>query len=611
MTMLTPPNKRSLMARFVNVLEWHHLGYLLPLVVLVASLAVVHLLWQNESQESREHLQDEFDAHVRETARHVEDRMKVYEQMLRGIKAMFAASGSVSREQFRTYITRLRLNENFPGIDAVGFAPIVTLPQWHRHIESMRKDGFAFYTIKSEGGKDFFAPTVYIEPFSGGNQHAIGFDMHSDMAYRAAMEQARDTGKAVNTGKILLRETDGHLRAGFLTFAPIYNFKEAMQGDTLDDRRASIVGWVYSVSRMETLMTGILGEASNMIDIEILDGDTLSDETLMYDSDPSASHLISGVGYLFKSAIPMEIASHPWTLAAHSLFKFDAQMEGGRPQFVAYIGTGSSLLLALLTWLLVYGRARALQDAAEIRQSASRYKQMFEGNASIAYLLDPESGSIVDANAAALAFWGYSMEELRGMNISKISFVPSGKIVDVMNKIKDGASHRVELYHRLKSGDIRDVEVFSGPLNYQGKALRYSVAHDITARKRAEDGLRLSMTVFNSVKDAVMVTDPDNRIVMTNPAFSDITGFSAKEVLGENPQLLSSGTHPPAFYLKVWETLHLKGDWSGEVCNRHKSGELYHIWLSIRLVKDDSGKISHHVAVFHKIKKRKPTAMKE
>ena len=64
----------------------------------------------------------------------------------------------------------------------------------------------------------------------------------------------------------------------------------------------------------------------------------------------------------------------------------------------------------------------------------------------------------MDANTAAPAFWGYSLEELRGVNISKITIVPSGKIVEVMNKIRDGASHRIELYHRLKSGEIRDVE---------------------------------------------------------------------------------------------------------------------------------------------------------
>lgn len=598
--------KKGLMVRFIRVLEWQYLGHVLPLLVLATSLSVTHMLWQNEFQESREHLQDEFDSHVRESARHVEDRMKVYEQMLRGVKALFAANGTVSREQFRAYVARLRLKENYPGIDAVGYAPIVTSAQWHKHTGIMRKEGFTSYAIKSEGGKDFYAPTVYIEPFSGGNQHAIGFDMHSDMAYRIAMEQARDNNKTINTGKVLMRETDGHLRAGFLTFAPIYSYKDDVPHETLAERRASIVGWVYSVSRMETLMAGILGEASSMIDVEILDGSTLSDETLMFDSDPSASHLISGSGYLFKSATRLEIASHPWTLAAHSLSRFDEQLEGGKPQFIAYAGAGASLLLALFTWLLVYARTRALQDAREISQSASRYKQMFEDNASVAYLLDPDTGRIVDANAAALAFWGYSLEELRSMNVSKISFVPSGKIVEVMNKIKDGTSHRVELYHRLKNGDIRDVEVFSGPLNYQGKILRYSIAHDITARKRAEDGLRLSMTVFNSVKEAVMVTDPDNRIVMANPAFTDITGYSVEEVVGENPHILSSGMHPPAFYLKVWETLHSKGNWSGEVCNRHKSGELYHIWLSIKLVKDEGGKVTHHVAVFHKISKRKP-----
>jgi PAS domain S-box-containing protein len=419
------------------------------------------------------------------------------------------------------------------------------------------------------------------------------------------MEQARDTNQVVNTGKVLMRETDGHLRAGFLTFAPVYDYRPGVPHDTLEERRANIVGWVYSVSRMETLMTGILGEASTMIDIEILDGNSLSNETLMYDSDPSASHLISGSGYLFKSAIPVEIASHPWSIAAHSLHKFDTQVEEGRPQFIAYAGIGSSLLLALITWLLVFSRSRALHAAREVSQSAARYKQMFEDNASVAYLLDPATGRIVDANAAALAFWGYTMEELRGMNISKISFVPSGNIVEVMSKIRDGTSHRVEMYHRLKNGEIRDVEVFSGPLNYQGQSLRYSIAHDITARKRAEDGLRLSMTVFNFVKDAVMVTDPDNRIVMVNPAFSDITGYAPAEVIGENPHILSSGEHPPAFYLKVWETLHQKGEWNGEVCNRHKNGDLYHIWLSIRLVKDEGGKITHHVAVFHKISKRR------
>ena len=601
---MTTPTK-LLLARFVRILEWRRFGQWLPLLVLATSLVITHLLWKNQYQESSRELQTEFDSHVREAMRHIEDRMKVYEQMLRGIMVLFNTFGNIGRDDFHTYIIKLQLEKNYPGVQAVGFVPIVPRAEKDKHIAAMRKEGFPAYTIQSEGKQDTYAPTFYIEPFSGSNLGALGYDMFAEPVNRIAMEQARDTGNPVNTGKVLLRETDDHLRAGFLTFVPVY--KNGEPHDTIAERRANIIGWAYLSFHMESLMANILGEASTMIDIELLDGKTLFDESLMYDSDPSASHLSGSSSARFRAAKQIGIANHTWTLAAHSLPTFDRQLEGGKPQFFAYAGTGTSLLWALLTWLLVFGRKRALQEVQEIRKSESCYQQMFEENASIAFLLDPDTGHIVDANAAAIAFWGYSLEELRGMNIAKISIVPSGKIVEVMNTIRNGLTHRIELYHRLKSGEIRDVEVFSGPLDYQGKTLRYSIAHDITARKRAEEGLRLALTVFHTVKDAVVVTDPDNLIIMVNPAFTAITGYSADEVIGKNPRILSSKTHPPVFYVKVWETLLATGSWSGEICNRRKSGELYTEWLSIKLVRDESGKITHHVAVFHEILQRKAT----
>ena len=96
---MTTPVRR-LLGRFVRVLEWHHFGKILPLLVLAASLAVAHLLWKNEHQETFRDRQTHFDSHVSETVRHVEDRMKVYEQMLRGVKALFAASENIGRDNF-------------------------------------------------------------------------------------------------------------------------------------------------------------------------------------------------------------------------------------------------------------------------------------------------------------------------------------------------------------------------------------------------------------------------------------------------------------------------------------------------------------------------------
>lgn len=485
-----PHTAKRLLSRFVRILEWRHFGQWLPLLVLAASLSITHLLWKNQYQETLRELQTEFDSHEREAMRHIEDRMKVYEQMLRGTMVLFDTFGNVERDKFQTYIAGLRLEENYRGIQAVGFAQIVPKAQKNKHIAAVRKEGFPAYTIQSDGEQDTYAPIVYLEPFTGSNKILLGYDMLAEPLNRTAMEQARDTGNAVNTGKVLLREISDYLRAGFLTFVPVY--EKGKPHDTVAERRANITGWLYSSFRMEPLMTNILGEASTLIDIELLDGKTLLDETLMYDSDPSASHLFASSSARFRAARQIEIANHTWTVAAHSLPIFDMRLEGGKPQFIAYAGAGVSLLLALFTWVLVFGLKRALQEVREIRQIESLYQHIFENNTSIAFLLD-ETGHIVDANVAAIAFWGYSMEELRGMSITKISIAQSDQVAEMIHKIKSESAYRIEVSHRLKNGDIRDVEVFGSPLNYLGRSLHYFIAHDITARKRAEDKLPPAM----------------------------------------------------------------------------------------------------------------------
>ena len=596
MAILSDTRTNHFLSRFVRVLEWHRLGQFLPWVVLAASLAVTYKLWKHEKQQTLQDLQTDFDSRVRETIGHAEQRMNTYSQILRGVQGLFSASGSVGRDKFYSYVSTLHLEQNFPGIRGVGFSPVVLPAQKDSFVAAIRKEGLPGYTIQPEGARELYTPIVYVEPFSESNMRSLGFDNYADPTRRAAMDEARDTDMAVISGKLLLQETDGHVRAGFLMFLPVY--KSGIPHDTLAKRRANLIGWVYASSRLHAMMEGIRGEGYTDLDIELHDGDSVSVETLMYDSDISASHMASGSQAHFRSAIRLPIANHYWTLAAHSLPGFDFELESGKPRFIAYAGTGGSILLALLTWLLVYGRTRALLDARDISQSEARYRQMFEENASIAYLLDPDTGHIVDANAAALAFWGYSLEELRDMNIAKISIVPSGKIVEAMSKIKHGTTHRMEMYHRTKSGEIRDVEVFSGPLTHDGKTLRYSIAHDITARKRAEEALRLSSTVFNTVEDAVLVTGPDNLIIIVNPAFTAITGYSADEVIGKNPSMLASGKHPPEFYRQLWDTLLATGSWHGEIWDRRKNGEIYLKWLVIKLVRDESGKVTHHVAVF-------------
>lgn len=113
-----------------------------------------------------------------------------------------------------------------------------------------------------------------------------------------------------------------------------------------------------------------------------------------------------------------------------------------------------------------------------------------------------------------------------------------------------------------------------------------------------QSSLRQAEAVFDGTQEGVLVTDPQQRIVHANPAFSRITGYTIEEVLGQTPRLFASGQHDAAFYRQMWAVLQREGIWSGEIWNRRKSGEVYPQWQHLRCIRDDEGQISHYVAVF-------------
>src|SRR5690554_286537 len=113
--------------------------------------------------------------------------------------------------------------------------------------------------------------------------------------------------------------------------------------------------------------------------------------------------------------------------------------------------------------------------------------------------------------------------------------------------------------------------------------------------------LRLMSEVFDHTHDGVTITDATGTIVSINRTFTQVTGYSEKEVLGENPRILNSGYHDQDFYKEYWQALINKGIWQGEIWNRRKDGEVYLEWLTCKAVKDNKGKLTHFVAIFSDI----------
>jgi diguanylate cyclase (GGDEF)-like protein/PAS domain S-box-containing protein len=115
----------------------------------------------------------------------------------------------------------------------------------------------------------------------------------------------------------------------------------------------------------------------------------------------------------------------------------------------------------------------------------------------------------------------------------------------------------------------------------------------------------IAKKVIENTNDGIIVTDSNGNILLANPAFEVVTGYSAEEVIGKNPKFLQSGLHNDEFYRKMWKEILTNGFWQGEIWNKRKDGELFAEWLTISSLKDSNGKITHYVAVFSDITEHK------
>ena len=123
-------------------------------------------------------------------------------------------------------------------------------------------------------------------------------------------------------------------------------------------------------------------------------------------------------------------------------------------------------------------------------------------------------------------------------------------------------------------------------------------SEDITERKIAEERMRLAATVFTGAREGITITDPTGTILEVNEAFTRITGYTREEVLGSNPRMLQSGLQSKDFYRNMWDSLIRDGQWSGEIWNRTKGGDLYPEMLSIHAIRDADGLVKQYVGLF-------------
>ena len=131
------------------------------------------------------------------------------------------------------------------------------------------------------------------------------------------------------------------------------------------------------------------------------------------------------------------------------------------------------------------------------------------------------------------------------------------------------------------------------------------MAMDLVDAKRADEQLRQAAAVFENTQEGMMVTDASDTIVRVNRAFTDLTGYSAEEALGQKPSLLTSPLQDESLFKSMRRSLTQRGQWKGEIINRRKNGEDFPQWMTISSILDAAGKLEHYVSTFTDISQLK------
>ncbi|HEX5539853.1 MAG TPA: EAL domain-containing protein, partial [Methylophilaceae bacterium] len=318
------------------------------------------------------------------------------------------------------------------------------------------------------------------------------------------------------------------------------------------------------------------------------------DVTIDEDSRPWRENAIK-LGYRGIVALPLTI--HDKVIGNFSLYSAEVGVFNDREMNLL-----DELAGDISFALEVAEAAKQRQHAEKALRESEMLFQTLASTSPVGILRTDLNGNTVYVNESGCNMAGLQPGQVKSADWAQATHPDDRRRVqrEWKNAVRDQRGFSLEYRFQRPDGSITWVKgQAAAEKDNDGRFLGFvGTVTDITALKASEESLRMSAAVFENTREGVMVTDIDNRIIMVNRAFTDITRFSELDAIGKSPRMLASGRHDRGFYLEMWQTLHEIGYWQGEIWNRRKNGDIHPVLMSISVVKNKAGQVANYVGVF-------------
>lgn len=506
---------------------WLPIWVTLSLLVVLGGLSFGQ--WRALEQREHEQRQQRFERDAQDVSQRILSRMQAYEMVLRGTSGLMASGEIVSLDEWERAMDQLQLQDRYPGIQALGWSRYLRADQLEKLIAQEPGKERSSPLFFPAGQREHYLLIDYISPLDWRNRRVLGYDMLSEAVRKAAIEQAIDSGVAALSAPVTLRqETRENVQAGVLLYLPVYQPGKPL--NTVEERRAAILGTVHAAFRSHDLMSGILGAQNSRFAIALKDKQApdlllLSGETSRAMSSPTFRHVLELPQY-----------GRNWVLEVSSTALYDAEQVSQSSSLRLWLGLAAAVLLALLIGGYLYLRERELfanqLATAQLREREERFRLLVE-RLPVATLLCDAEGRIEMANRSAAELLDSTPEGLLGERVRR--FLPAMGQLSTLAIDHEAPEFAHEHQVRSECGSELPVALSVSVLG-DSVGVSYLInLIDLRARKGAEERFRL---VVEASPNAIVLVDSQGCIAMVNRQTEQLFGYDREALLSQPVEML-------------------------------------------------------------------------